>query len=348
MLSPRPGRDAAYSIFESSNRRRLIVKTRPAHDKKGRQGADRASLRAKRVSFRLGVWMVDVECVVPSRSKVGEGAVWDGRASVLWWVDIPAGLIYRFDPATGENTAFDWGEPVGCLAVRAQGGLILATKTGFHTFDPETGARAALVDPEPHLTLNRFNDGATDSRGRFWAGTMKDGGDPEKLGRFYRLDPDGGVSAHFDKVYTTNGMAFAPDSRTIYFSDSNPAVRMIWSADYDPETGTPGMPRVFFDTRQVAGRPDGGTVDADGCYWMAGVSGWQVVRITPDGQVDRIVEMPVEKPTKPMFGGPGLDVLFVTSIGTGLRPGTDQPQAGGLFAVTGLGVTGLPQPRFAG
>lgn len=291
---------------------------------------------------------VEITCVAPTRSKVGEGAVWDAQTGVLWWVDIPAGLIYRYDASDGSNTCFDFGEPVGCLAVRSLGGLVLATKSGFWTFDPVTGTRNHLSDPEAHLPLNRFNDGATDMQGRFWAGSMKDGGDPEPLGAFYRLDPDHSVTPWKDSIYTTNGLAFSPDGRRMYFSDSNPAVRTIWVADYDGDTGTPGAPRVFFDTRQVAGRPDGGTVDADGCYWQAGVSGWQLYRITPDGRIDRTIDVPVEKPTKPMFGGPDLDTLYFTSIGVGLDPERPQPLAGSLFALTGLGVTGVPQTRFAG
>lgn len=293
--------------------------------------------------------MTTVDVAVASRSKLGEGAVWDVADAALWWVDIKAGLIHRFDPATGRNESHDFGEPVGCLSRRDSGGLIVAAQSGFHLFDPATGARQALADPEADRPGSRFNDGATDLQGRFWAGTMKDdGGPPERVGRFWRYDPDGTVSAHFEPVFTTNGMTFSPDGRTLYLSDSNPEVRTIWACDYDPDTGTPSNRRVFFDTRAVAGRPDGGTVDADGCYWMAGVGGWQLVRITPAGKVDRIVEMPVEKPTKPMFGGPRLDTLFVTSIGMGYEADPAQPEAGSLFAVTGLGVTGLPQPRFAG
>ena len=166
----------------------------------------------------------------------------------------------------------------------------------------------------------RLNDGITDPEGRLWAGTMKDGIPRERLGRFYRLDLDKGCVPFFDPVCTTNGLAFSPDGQTRYFSDSGPSVRRVFSAEYDSEEGTPGATQVFFDTREVMGRPDGGTVD-------------------------RIVEMPVKKPSKPMFGGSRLDILFVTSIGRDADPGTD---AGSLFAITGLGVSGVPQARFAG
>ena len=291
---------------------------------------------------------IEITCVADTQSAVGEGAVWDDRAGVLWWVDIPAGLVHRFDPSDGSNVSVAVGEPVGCLAVREVGGLVLATRSGFWVFDPETSARQQLSDPEAHLPQNRFNDGATDAQGRFWAGSMKDGGDPEAFGALYRLDPDMSVTRWKDGIFTTNGLAFSPDGTRMYFSDSNPGVRTIWVAEYDTDTGRPGAPRVFFDTQGVAGRPDGGTVDADGCYWQAGVSGWQLYRLTPDGWIDQTIDVPVEKPTKPMFGGPGLDTLYFTSIGVGLDPARAQPEAGGLFAVTGLGVTGVPQTRFAG
>jgi sugar lactone lactonase YvrE len=179
---------------------------------------------------------------------------------------------------------------------------------------------------------------------------MKDQGEAMPVGTFWRLDPDLTIAEGRTGFWTTNGLAFAPDGRTIYFSDSHPSVRMIWRAGYDAETGTCSAPEPFFDTRAVAGRPDGATVDADGCYWMAGVGGWQLVRLTPAGAIDRIVDLPIERPSRPMWGGMRLDTLYVTSIGVNLTPGTEarQPDAGGLFAVTGLGTTGLPQRRFAG
>lgn len=289
-----------------------------------------------------------IECVAPTRSTIGEGAVWDVGDQRLWWVDIPAGLIHRFDPETSTNDSFEFGEPVGCIARRDKGGLVVAAKSGFWFFDPETGAKEAISDPEAHLPDNRFNDGGTDAQGRFWAGTMKDGGDPECLGTFYRLDADLTVTPWRGDIWTTNGLSFSPDGRTMYFSDSNPKVRTIWACDYDTATGTPAPPRTFFDTRAVKGRPDGGTVDADGCYWQAGIEGWALYRLSPEGELLQTVDVPVEKPTKPMFGGKDLDILFFTSLRLGLTDPDTQPEAGSLHAITGLGVKGIPQTRFAG
>ena len=293
---------------------------------------------------------MDVSCVVDAHATIGEGAVWDHAEQVLYWVDITAGEVHRFDPSTGEDRVWPVGEAVGSLAVRVGGGLVLATRSGFWLYDPGTGERVAVADPEAGRADSRFNDGSTDPAGRFWAGTMKDRGERAPVSALYRLDTDLTVHRGYDGLYISNGLAFSPDGRTMYFSDSYTDVRTIWACDYDVDDGVPTNRRVFFDTRSVAGMPDGGTVDAAGCYWMAGVGGWQVVRLTPDGEVDRVVDLPVERPSKPMFGGADLDVLFVTSLSEGITAGSEeqQPQAGGLFAVTGLGAAGVPQVRFAG
>ncbi|WP_136440951.1 SMP-30/gluconolactonase/LRE family protein [Pacificoceanicola onchidii] len=291
---------------------------------------------------------IEITCVAPTRSGIGEGAVWDVGDQRLWWVDIPNGLIHRYDPERGTNETFEFGEPVGCIARREKGGLVVAAKSGFWFFDPDTGERQHIADPEAHLPESRFNDGGTDPQGRFWAGTMKDMGNPEPCSRFYRLDPDLTVTEGMGGIWTTNGLAFSPDGGRMYVSDSNPQVRRIWSCAYDAKSGTPGALETFFDTRQVAGRPDGGTVDADGCYWQAGMDGWCLYRLSPEGEVLQTVDLPVEKPTKPMFGGRNLDVLYVTSLGLTVTEREAQPEAGSLFAITGLGVKGVPQARFQG
>jgi len=292
---------------------------------------------------------ISINCVVDSQSTVGEGPLWDGAINRLWWVDIPHGVVYRYNPATGHNEHFVVDEPVGCMALRESGGLVLAAKTGFYYYNADTGEKTPIADPEADQPDNRFNDGGTDRQGRFWAGTMFDGdvksNDPH--GTFYRLDSDGRIFRGPDGFFTTNGLAFSPDGKTMYFSESNASVRTVWKCAYDTIDGVPAEREVFLDTAGMPGRPDGGTVDTEGCYWMAAVSGWQVLRVTPQGQVDRIIDMPIERPSKPMFGGPDLKTLYVTSIGVGLSHGSTQPQAGGLFAVEGTGSQGVEEVPFA-
>jgi sugar lactone lactonase YvrE len=292
---------------------------------------------------------MQVDCVLDARAALGEGAVWCEREQALFWVDIEGKALHRFDPATGQDRLWPMPKRIGCFALREQGGAVVALEDGFHFLDLGTGALEPILDPEADRPSNRFNDGTTDSRGRFIAGTMPLG-PRAPVAAFWRLWPDLRCEMLFDHLTVTNGSAFSPDGRTFYFSDSEAHIRTIWACDYDPDTGGIANRRVFVDTHGLAGRPDGGTVDSDGCYWMAGVGGWQLVRFTPAGKVDRIVDLPVEKPTKVAFGGRNLDVFYVTSIGAGLTPGSEtrQPQAGGIFALRVPGVTGLPQPRFAG
>lgn len=292
--------------------------------------------------------MTDVDCVLDAKAEIGEGPVWSVAEQRLYWVDIDAGVLHRFDPASGKDETWQLPEAIGCVALRRGTGLVVALRRGFAFFDPGSGALERLVDPEPDKPDNRFNDGTVDPAGRFWAGTMRSKpGDPAPDGALYRLDTDRHCKMVADGFWTINGLAFSPDGRTQYLSDSNPRVRTIWACDYDVEAGVATNRRVFATTHDLAGRPDGGAVDADGCYWMAGVGGWQLVRFTPAGKVDRIIEMPIAMPTKIAFGGPRLDTLYVTSIGGGGEPKRVGQHAGGLFAVH-AGVTGIEMPAFAG
>lgn len=291
---------------------------------------------------------IEITCVVDSRSELGEGAVWDVADQCLWWVDIMGHLIHRFDPETEVDKTWDVGEPVGCITVRQSGGLIIATKTGFYTFDPETNTKTAITDPEADKPANRFNDGGTDRQGRFWAGTMQQDGVRKPVGSFYRLDPDLSCQTMMGDITVTNGIAFSPDGTIMYAADTGADVRTVWAFDYDGETGTPSNRRVLIDTHGMSGRPDGGTIDAEGHYWYASVGGWQVIRVSPKGEIEMQIDLPVEKPTKVAFGGKNLDTLYVTSLSQGLDPDRPQPQAGSLFAITGLGIKGVPEVRFAG
>jgi len=167
-------------------------------------------------------------------------------------------------------------------------------------------------------------------------------------GAVYRLDPDGSCTRMMDGFWTINGMAFSPDGTKFYFSDSTAKVRTIWVADYDPDTGTMGPRRVFFDTKDLAGRPDGGAVDAEGFYWMAGITGGELVRFTPAGAIDRIVPMPVKRLTKLAFGGPDLSTGYVTSLGgNNWQESGDAPESGGLFELA-LGIKGQVANRYGG
>ncbi len=290
--------------------------------------------------------MVNIERVLDCRAAIGEGAIWSVEEQVLYWVDIMGPTLNRFDPASGLNISWDMPSPIGCFALSAPGEAVVALCEGFHHFDFATRALRLIADPEPNKPGNRFNDGTVDPAGRFWAGTMPIAGPgdaPE--GSLYCLDLDGSARLVESPFWVQNGLAFSPDGRTMYVSDSYVKIRTIWAYDYDPDSGVPRNQRVFFDTRGVAGRPDGAAMDVDGCYWMAGVGGWQLVRITPRGEVDRIIDMPVEKPTKIAFGGRDLDVMYVTSIAQDIDPA--QHEAGNLFAVH-AGVQGLPVPRYAG
>ena len=235
---------------------------------------------------------------------------------------------------------------VGALALRERGGAVLACGDGFQFFDFASGARTPIVDPEADEPRTRLNDGKVDRRGRFIAGSM-DSSLGKPLGALYVLDSELQLRTLETGVRCSNGPCWSPDGSTFYFSDT--PLGRICAYDYDLDSGDISNKRVFVSTRELGGSPDGATVDADGCVWSAIVMGGKLARFTPDGQLDRAVAMPANFVSSMAFGGPGLDVLYVTSIGD---PVNNEPASGtapgGLFAVHGLGVTGIVEPRFAG
>jgi sugar lactone lactonase YvrE len=288
----------------------------------------------------------DVRCVLPARALLGEGPLWDAAAGALYWVDIRGRRVHRWDPATGHDTAWPTPEPVGSLAVRAAGGLVLALRSGFHFMDLESGVTTPVARPEAERGENRFNDGKPDRRGRFWAGSMHRRG-IEPTGALYRLDVDLACRRMVDGLVCSNSLCWSPDGRVMYHGDTGRGI--VWAWACDPETGAIADRRVFVCPEPGEGAPDGATVDAEGFVWVAHWDGWRVTRYDPAGRVERVVRLPVQRPTCPAFGGPALDVLYVTSATTGLGPAdlARQPWAGGILALA-PGVRGLPEAAFGG
>jgi len=267
----------------------------------------------------------------------------------LYWVDIENNSFFRYFPTTSKYESFDVGVPIGVLALRAAGGLVMATKNGFAFWDPKTQALQFLANPEADKPHTRFNDGAVDSQGRFWAGTMCGLSEicsaPE--GSLYRLDPDGSVSIMETGIFIANGIDWSPDTKIMYFTDSTRHV--IYAYDFDPATGAIENRRPFISTPDEIGVPDGLTVDSEGCIWSARWGGWKITRYDPTGKVEREIQLPVQCPTSCAFGGANLDELYITSAWNELtvEQKKNQPYAGDLFRVK-TDTKGLVSPKFAG
>ncbi|NER59097.1 SMP-30/gluconolactonase/LRE family protein [Pseudomonas sp. MAFF212428] len=290
------------------------------------------------------------ELIVDARNATGESPVWQPHENALYWVDIPAGRLHRWQ-LDGQTTSWQADEMLACIARSPQGHWLGAQETGIFQLTPQADGRlrAEKRASVEHARENmRFNDGRCDRQGRFWAGTMQTNMGAEKVGALYRYEPQVGgpvqlLQARLHELTVPNGMAFSPDGKTMYVSDSHPGVQLIWAFDYDIDSGTPHNRRVFIDMNNHPGRPDGATVDAEGCYWICAIDSGLVLRFTPEGKLDRTLELPVKKPTMCAFGGPQLDTLFVTSIRPQGVDLADQPLAGGVFALN-PGVKGLAEP----
>lgn len=279
--------------------------------------------------------------------ELGEGPMWSPGDSSLVWFDVPARLLKRRAFPDGETEATQLVRMPGALGWRAAGGMIMAFRNGLALTD-RRGAVEREIDCSGALDFatQRFNDGAVDRRGRFWVGgfhpKVEDGG-----GGLFRVDPDLSIRRMDSGVTMSNGIAWSPDDRTMYFADSRPGC--VWRYDFDVESGAIGPRGVFLDYADRPGRPDGLTVDAEGFVWIAEVTAGRVARYAPDGRLDRVVALPVSKPTSVIFGGPGFRTLFITTMRLGLSAEelAAEPLAGALFACD-PGVAGLPEPAFAG
>ena len=281
------------------------------------------------------------DLVLDARAQLGEGPIWDARTGELLWVDIMAGIVHRFDPATGADRALDAGQSVGAVVPRASGGYVLALRDGFAAAD---GADVRLVAPvdEGRRDL-RMNDGACDSAGRFWAGTMHLD-EVAGAGALYRLDADGVVETVLRGVTISNGIGWSPDDTRMYYIDT--PTHGLDAFDFDADAGTISNRRRIATVAEGNGFPDGLVVDAEGCIWVALWEGWAVRRYSPGGELLAVVDVPAARVRKPAFGGPALDRLYVTTAAPDAADPA-QPHAGGVFAAD-PGVRGLPPGTYAG
>ena len=286
------------------------------------------------------------EVLAPVRNRVGESPLWSVAEQALWWVDIEGRTLFRHDAAIGTLQQWPTAQRIGCIALHAGGGVLAAMETGlFHLQPGEQGELAAqsLAVVQHARPDMRFNDGRCDRAGRFWVSSMVlDMSLASPSGALYRYDAQGLSAPVVRELLVGNGLAFSPRGDTLYLSDSHPTVQRIWQFDLHDD-GSLGNRRDFVDMNQHPGRPDGAAVDADGCYWICGNDAGRLLRFTPEGKLDRMLALPISKPSMCAFGGAALDQLFVTSI-TPAKPaeGFDASLDGAVLVLR-PGVRGLPE-----
>ncbi|MXP42061.1 SMP-30/gluconolactonase/LRE family protein [Altererythrobacter soli] len=280
------------------------------------------------------------------RCSVGEGPLWDVLEQALYMIDILEKRVVRSDPRTGVVREWIMPELIGSMALREQGGAIVALASGVHTLDFDTGECSLLAR---HVDLDdrvQLADGKVDRRGRFIVGSS-DRGMKEARGKLYALDPGATeLRAIDDDVFLANGPCWSPDDKIFYHADS--IRKLIYAYDYDIESGTVANRRPFASTEELGGIPDGATVDAEGHVWSAICEGGKLVRFRPDGSIERIVDFPVKLPGSVMFGGANMDQIFVPTLSPAFLGRPADPLDGCTFVIEELMIHGIAEPRFAG
>jgi sugar lactone lactonase YvrE len=293
--------------------------------------------------------VADVSVLSPSRDQVGESPVWSVAEQALYWVNIEGRSIRRFDWASQTLQTWTVPERVGCIGLSSRGTVIAAMETGVFEVTLADAPVLKLLASVQHATPNmRFNDGRCDASGRLWMGSMQmDMSLAASDGALYCLDENGLSAPKLNGLITPNGSAFSPDGRRMYLSDSHPSRQDIWTFDFDVQSATLSNRQPWVNMQNLPGRPDGAAVDSQGCYWICGNDAGKVHRFSPVGALLQSLAVPVSKPAMCAFGGPQLDLLFVTSIIPG-KPaeGFDASLDGAVFVIQ-PGVRGLAEPVFS-
>ena len=289
-----------------------------------------------------------VRVAVAAAAQLGESPVWHPHEQVLYYVDVHGRKLQRFDPKSGDLRHWEFETEVASLAPRMDGTLLLAMRDGLWHFDPSSGERTRVAEPDYDPGTERFNDGKADPQGRFWVGTSYEPRD-RPLASLHCF-ANGKLTKKIEGITVGNGLAWSPSGRTMHWSDTK--AHTVYAADFDPPSGALSRRRVFasFPVKQAGqsldtygGRPDGAAMDAEGCYWVAMFEGQRVVCLSPEGDIVREVRLPVRCPTMPCFGGPDLKTLYITTSREG-RPAVElieQPYAGCVLAIE-VDVPGLP------
>ena len=291
--------------------------------------------------------MIAVNCVVDAKAALGETPVWNADENRLYWIDCITGAIHVYDPATAEDSILPVAVEgyLGSISLRAEGGLLMLAGKALWALDADSDDPRRLAGVEEDMPDNLVNDGKCDPAGRFWFGTM-DGSESEPSGALYRFD--GSEVVKCDQGFIcANGLGWSPDGKTFYLVDMMPG--KVLAYDYDLHGGTLANRRTLFTVPAAEGMPDGLCVDSEGGIWVAHWDGWCISRWSPEGHRLLTLEVPVQRPTCPVFGGPGLGTLYLTSSAAGLPAESlaRGPQSGGLFAID-AGVHGAPIAPFAG
>lgn len=289
--------------------------------------------------IELDIEGVEPELVVDEKSHTGEGPVWHPDEGALYWLDIPQGKVFRFDPRSGKNEVVYHDRPVGGITIQRDGSLLLFMDRGavavLKGYNRLEFIRESLQGEEE----SRFNDVIADPAGRVFCGTMSTQDHP---GSLYRLDPDGSIRVVVEGTKTANGMGFTGDKKHMYFADSG--AREISLFDYDEVTGEISNRRVFLSPPpKEDGSSDGMTVDAEDYVWSARWDGWILTRLAPDGSEDARITFPAKKISSVTFGGENYTDIYVTSAG-GYDRKENGPSAGSLFRLN-LGISGRPEFR---
>jgi sugar lactone lactonase YvrE len=290
----------------------------------------------------------EVRLAIASPNELGESPVWHPGEQALFSCDIDGRRLQRFDPADGSLAHWQFDTELASLAPMQGGALLLAMRDGLWRFEPATGARRLLCAPPYDPRHERFNDGKCDPQGRFWVGTIYEPREPALAS--LHCWHDGVLERRLGGLTVSNGLAFSPDGRTLYCSDTR--AHAVYAFDFEPASGEISVRRTFasFAPRSpgqaladYGGRPDGAAVDAEGCYWVAMYEGARLLRLSPRGEVLEEAPLPVRCPTMPCFGGPGLDTLYITTARAN-RPAAElaaEPWAGCMLALS-VDVPGLP------